>query len=137
MVNKQENPSVATYNWEDKVILIVEDDMINYKFLEMTIRRTQAKVIWAKNGLEGVNMVIANPEIDLILMDIQMPIMNGYEATTKIKSMKPDIPIIAQTAFALNNEGNDVYAAGCDYYLKKPINPFVLLSLLKDIIDAK
>jgi CheY-like chemotaxis protein len=74
------------------------------------------------NGEEAVAYCHENDNIDLLLMDINMPKINGFIATEKIKKFRPEIPIIAQTAFAIEGDEDKVLAAGCDYYISKPID---------------
>jgi len=124
--NKKINTSQI--NWSDKIILIAEDEVMNYLYLEEALRETQAEVIWCKNGQEAVEKVVAEKiPVDIILMDVKMPIMNGYEATKIIKKYQPPIPIIIQTAYAMQNEKQKGYDAGCDEYLEKPIKQERLL----------
>jgi two-component system cell cycle response regulator DivK len=104
-----------------KTILIAEDELLNYKLLETLLKKTGAKVLWAKNGQEAVEAV-SSKKVDLIFMDIKMPKMNGYEATRAIKKFDNSIPIIAQTAFAFANEKKYILQSGCDMYLTKPID---------------
>merc|ERR1711991_317008 len=106
----------------DKTILVVEDVESNFQLLSTYLKRTNVKIIWAMNGKEAVNIMESNNEIDLILMDMQMPVMNGYEATKIIKKKHPKIPIIAETAFALAGDREKILNAGCDDYVSKPIN---------------
>ena len=106
----------------DKTILVVEDVESNFQLLSTYLKRTKVKIIWAMNGKEAVNIMESNTEIDLILMDMQMPVMNGYEATKIIKKKHPKIPIIAETAFALAGDREKILNAGCDDYVSKPIN---------------
>ena len=113
----------------DKVLLVVEDEESNYFLLERILKRTNAKVVWAKNGIEAVD-ITAKGEIDLILMDIRMPVMDGYEATEEIRKFNKTIPIIAQTAYALKGEKERSIAAGCDGYISKPIDPKELLETI-------
>lgn len=123
-----EEINTSQFNWSDKIILIAEDEVMNYLYLEEALRETQAKVIWCKNGQEAVEKVVAEKiPVDVILMDVKMPIMNGYEATKMIKKYKPQIPIIIQTAYAMQNEKQKGYDAGCDDYLEKPIKQERLL----------
>lgn len=114
------------YNWEDKVVLVVEDVKINYVLIKKQLRKTGAKVVWVKNGLESVEYVKDKNEVDLILMDVRMPIMDGIEATKAIKLENPDIPIIIQTACVIGNDYDDIEESGCDDYLFKPIISTVL-----------
>jgi len=122
-------PDSGTRNWTGRVILIAEDEDSNYTFLEHVLKRTGVSLLWAKSGQEAVNMAkIHNP--GLILMDIRMPGMDGYEATDLIKKDNPAIPIIAQTAYALKGEKELSLNAGCDDYISKPINIGELMTVL-------
>ncbi|KPK82994.1 MAG: hypothetical protein AMS27_13455 [Bacteroides sp. SM23_62_1] len=122
----------AVYDWSDKTILIAEDTHTNFLLYEAIMKGTNAKLIWAKNGLEAVEKCLNSKHIDLVLMDIQMPFMNGIEATKRIKKVRKDLVIIAQTAFTANFDENDILDAGCSLVLTKPIMPdFVLLTISK------
>jgi len=121
---------------EGKTILIAEDEILNYKLFESMLNKSGAKLLWAKNGLEAIKMTIDN-RIDLIFMDIKMPEMDGYEATKQIKKLEPNIPIIAQTAFAFANERNFILKSGCDMYITKPIDQTELWRTLKIFISTK
>ncbi|MDQ1771418.1 response regulator [Labilibaculum sp. A4] len=116
-------------NWSSKTILIAEDVESNFLFLEEVIRKTGAEVLWAKNGEDAIEMFNCN-KVDLILMDIQMPLMNGFEATKIIKKQNPKIPIISQTAYAMSEDRVKSLNAGCDDYIAKPIPSQKLLDLL-------
>ncbi len=113
------------------LILIVEDDEPSYKFLEITLKKSGFDSIWAKNGEESVQFCTTNKSIDLVLMDIQLPIMSGFEATKKIKKFCPTLPIIAQTAFAVSGDREKSIEAGCVDYISKPIKQDILLSKIK------
>jgi len=121
---------IGAYNWQGKVILIAEDEEINFLFLEEVLNRTGAKVIWAKNGIEAIQKYHDN-KIDLILMDLKMPEMDGYEAMHQIKDSKGKTKIIAQTAFAMSGEREEILEAGFDGYISKPIKISELLKLLE------
>ena len=132
---KEHDPSINYYdfndfNWNDKTILIVEDEFSNFYFLSEILSLTGAKIIHALNGKESVNICSQHKNIDLILMDIKMPEMNGYEATFLIKKMKPDLPIIAQTAYAFSDDFQKSLEAGCDDYISKPIVKELLIEKL-------
>lgn len=120
-----------SYDWKDKVILVAEDEEINYLFLEEVLNRTSAKVIWAKNGQEAVDMFKQNP-VDLVLMDLKMPEMNGYKAMKIIKELSADTPVIAQTAFAMSGEREEILESGFDGYISKPIKIPLLLTIIND-----
>ncbi|HPQ33431.1 MAG TPA: ATP-binding protein [Tenuifilaceae bacterium] len=123
-----------SHNLQGVTILIAEDDDSNFYFLQEVISPTSATVIRAYNGNDAVEKVLQNPNISIVLMDIQMPVMNGYEATKKIKLEKPDLPVIAQTAFAMAEDRAKSIRAGCDEYLSKPIKPEQLIEVLKKFI---
>ncbi len=120
-----------SYDWKDKMILVAEDEEINYLFLEEVLNRTGASVTWAKNGQEAVDLFKSN-SIDLVLMDLKMPEMNGYEAMKFIKEQKTGVAIIAQTAFAMSGEREEILEAGFDGYISKPIKIPQLLSIIND-----
>lgn len=127
---------LAKYNWKDKVILVVEDEEVNFKFLETVLHDTQAQVLHANDGLQAIDLCLSINKIDLILMDIKMPEMDGFEAAKRIKQVKPDIPIIAQTAFASREDKMNSLQSGCDDYIAKPIEIELLISKInKFFID--
>ncbi len=131
---EQRNESNTNDNFEGKTILIAEDEDNNFIFLQEVLNQTKVKIIRAKDGLQAVNLVKTHPDIALILMDIKMPEMNGYQATSIIKEMKPSIPIIAQTAYAMAEDIIKGKNAGCDDYLSKPIKPELLISTLRHFL---
>ncbi len=122
------------YNWKDKLILVAEDVPTNFLLVKKSLRKTGVNLIWAKNGQEAVNEVSSHNNIDLVLMDIRMPIMNGLEATKKIKEMHPDLPVIAQTAYAMDGDREHSLDAGCDDYISKPINLKEFIELIAKYI---
>jgi len=110
-----------TYDWSDKTVLIAEDVDDNFLFLKTFLRKTKIKVLWARDGREAIEICKKEDSIDIVLMDIRMPFLDGYEATRQIKKFRPELPIIAQTAYALNSDYQKVYDAGCNEYITKPI----------------
>ncbi|MDY0078886.1 MAG: ATP-binding protein [Bacteroidales bacterium] len=119
------------YNWSDKTFLIVEDERTNYNLLMIMLRPSKAKLVWAMDGQEAIDYVKQNPgAIDLILMDIRLPNVNGYEATIAIKKIDKSIPVIAQTAYAMDVEVQKAIQAGCDAYITKPIDRGQLLETI-------
>ncbi len=125
------------YNWNNKKILIAEDDKFSFKFLEGFLRQTNVNVIHAENGKRAVDLCSEDQEIDLVLMDIQMPEMNGYEATALIKQTKKELPIIAQTANAIIEEREKCFEAGCDDFVTKPVNIQELYSKIDKYLTKK
>ena len=126
----------ATYLWEEKTILIVEDNEPSNIYFEAALRKTKVKLIWAKNGLDAVEIVKNTKHIDLILMDINMPKMDGIEATKIIKSINPEIIIVVQTAFILSGEERMCQEAGCDEFITKPIRLKYLLDTINRYLSV-
>jgi PAS domain S-box-containing protein len=121
-------------SWEGKKLLIAEDDHSNYYFLYEALKDTGAEILWSKDGEETLELVRENPDLDLVLMDINMPLINGYECTRIIKREKPDLPVVAQTAYAMSGEREISREAGCDGYLSKPIKVKELLETLANLM---
>lgn len=121
----------SNYNWDGKVLLVAEDEDLNYIFLEEVMIDTKARLIRARDGQEAIRIFENNPEIDLVLMDMQMPVMNGYEATRIIKQINSGVPVIAQTAYHYGEAYEEIMAAGCDDFVSKPID----INGLKELIN--
>ena len=102
------------------VVLAVDDEETNSIYIEAVLRKYTSKIIKAVNGKEAVDICRSNPDISIVLMDIKMPVMNGFEATGIIKSFRKDLPIIAVTAYAMAEDEKIALDAGCDDYLAKP-----------------
>lgn len=117
-------------NWDNKTILIAEDEEGNFKYLKHLLSKTNATILRASNGQEAVDIAEKN-DVDLILMDIRMPVMNGFEATKAIKKLNKNIPIIAQTAFTYQNNEKVSLNSGCDAYIAKPIGKQQLLKAMQ------
>lgn len=105
-------------------ILIAEDEEVNYLFFEALLNKQEQKykLIHARNGQEAIDYCKAFPKIDFVLMDIKMPVKNGYEAFYEIKQLRPDLPIVAQTAFTSQSEKEKIYKTGFDDLITKPID---------------
>lgn len=114
-----------------RIILIAEDDWISFQYLRTILEKSDITVLHAENGEQAVDIVRNTSEIDLILMDIKMPVMDGIEATKIIKRIRPDLPIIAQTAYTYSEERSKISAIGCDEYLAKPLEYAKLNELLR------
>ena len=127
-----ENDNIMNWSkqkWPGKTILIVEDESSNFKYLEALLRN-KVNLLWTNNGIDAVKMCSEKP-IDLVLMDIKLPKMDGFEATRLIKKNKPDLPIIAVTAYAMEADKKMSIDAGCDNYISKPYKMEELYSLIK------
>jgi two-component system, cell cycle response regulator DivK len=132
--NPEKQNQIDSPNWSDYTVLVAEDEDTNFVYLQTALAKTNINVIRAKNGKEAVDTVRTNPYIDIILMDIKMPEMNGLEATRSIKSFRKDIPIIAQTAFAMDEDKRNCEAIGCDDFLAKPIRYKILIEALSKFL---
>lgn len=114
----------------DLNILIVEDDEVSSMVLSKMIQKYASRIFVASEGKEAIRLYQNNPQIDLVLMDIQLPGLNGYEATQKIREFDKDVVIIAQTAFGLSGDREKAIRSGCNDYMSKPISGNVLAGLI-------
>jgi CheY-like chemotaxis protein len=119
---------IQTYNWSKKTILIAEDTEMNYLFLFEALKNTGVHVLRAKDGEETLEILQSVKNIDLILMDINMPKLNGFETTQRIRLINKEIPIIAQTALNIDEAKEKAQQAGCNDYILKPIRLKLFLS---------
>ncbi len=119
---------------DDALILIAEDDEASYYYLEVVLMRKKYHLLHAVNGADAVEFVKQNPGIQLVLMDIKMPVMDGYEATRQIRQFNQEIPIIAQTAFAMTDDIEKIERSGFNDYVTKPIKIPDLLSAIEKYI---
>ena len=117
-------------NWEGKTVLVAEDEEINFLFIDTILSATKATVIHAWNGKQALEYIKKNSAVDLILMDIKMPIMDGLTATKKIKALHSSVPIIAQTAYTLSDDREKCMEIGCVAFLTKPIRKKELLTAI-------
>ncbi len=124
-------------NWEKSTILIVEDVESSIMYYRSAFKNTGARILLATDGEKAVEMAKANPDIDVIVMDIHMPKMNGLEATTKIKEFNPNVQIIIQTAYVLHHTEEECLNAGCDVFLAKPVSLTNIMSIIDNIIAKK
>jgi signal transduction histidine kinase/CheY-like chemotaxis protein len=126
---------IGDLKYSEKNILIAEDVKSNFNYLNAIIELTDATVIWAKNGKDAIQICNHNnPKIDLVLMDIRMPEVDGMEAIKQIKSNNKSIPVIVQTAYAMNNEREECLNAGADQFITKPIDPRKLMKILQEYL---
>ena len=129
-----ENSDPESQEWKGKKILIAEDEEINFLYLFELLRPTGIEIIRAENGEEAIDFYNTNKDIRLILMDVKMPVIDGYEATKHIRQTDKEIPIIALTAYALEEDKQRAVEAGCTLHLSKPILPEILFDALKRYI---
>jgi CheY-like chemotaxis protein len=124
------------FNWENFTILIAEDEIDNYEFLKETLAPSKIKILWAKDGKQAL-LLCRSEEPDLVLMDIKMPVMDGYETTKNIRKFSKNLPIIAQTAFALPMDKEKFADAEFNDYITKPVNRYILLEIIDKYISLK
>lgn len=124
---EEEFPNKSIFQWPNKVILIVDDEDVNAVFIEAVLQGTNVQVLYAKNGQEAIELCKTINKIDLILMDLKMPVLNGISATKEIRKFNTKIPIIAQTALASLEDKQECMNAGCNDIVTKPIEVQELL----------
>jgi len=125
----------SNYDWKNHVILVAEDEIYNYRFIEEMLTATSAKVLHARDGIEAVELVRQNPDISLVIMDLKMPEMDGYKATELIKNLRPGLPVIAQTATVFNDIKEEGNRAAFDEYFSKPIEMKVFMQVIDAYLD--
>ncbi len=118
------------YDWSQKTILLAEDDVPNSLYIVESLRKTKANIIAVKTGQDAIEEIKLGKQIDLVLMDIKMPIVDGLTATKEILKIKPDIPIIAQTAYAFVEDREKAKNAGCVDFISKPMKSVELISTI-------
>lgn len=138
--NKEINTSDTEMliNWDNKTVLIVEDVEMNYLYIDEILEDTGINRLWAKTGNEALQLFKQhNDKLDIILMDIMLPDIDGYEVTKQIRSVNDSVPIVAQTAFALSGDQEKTIDAGCNDYIPKPINQEELLKLMGKYLNIR
>ena len=135
MINpEKENISFTVPDLSGKSLLIVEDDTIGMGMIINLLKPSKCKIINAVNGQEAVEAINVNPDIDIILMDLKMSIMDGFEATKAIRKEFSDLPIIALTAYSLQKDKKKALDAGCNDIITKPISKEILFKKLQDFL---
>lgn len=122
------------YVWDNKTFLIAEDENTNYHFIEAVLKKTGAKLMRAENGIELLELFDKNPEVDIILLDIKMPNMDGYKALKIIRESSSDVPILAQTAYNSPRDRKKSLQLGCNDFLSKPIPQHLLLEKVDKLL---
>ncbi len=118
-------------------ILIVENDHTSYIYYKEVISTTGAIIFWAQDGKQGVEIFEREKNIDLVIMDIEMPVMNGYEATEAIKKISPNTPIVAITAYAMRSVKEKIESLNCNSFLTKPIRANNLLNVVLKYLNIE
>ncbi len=122
-------------DWSNKCFLVVEDEEANYIFLEKVLEKTNATVVWASKGEEAIQKFASGKHIDLILLDIKMPGMDGYETLKELRNNGCNLPVIAQTAYAQPEDEINIRKSGFDDYVAKPIHPKLLIELIEKYLQ--
>jgi len=127
-------PPGSQYSWQGKQVLIVEDEPTNMEFLRLVLRKTQVSITPVPSG-EILRGLYKNLEqYDLVLLDVRLPDASGWELAGEIKAIRPELPVIAQTAFAMASDRQKSLAAGCDNFISKPINKTTLLNMMEEFL---
>lgn len=122
-------------NWSKYTVLIAEDDPINFRYVQLLLeKRTGVQVIWAKLGSEAIEKITRIPEVDLVLLDFQLPDVTGLEVLKQSKVLRPHLPVIMQTAKTWNNEEEECVEAGCNGFFTKPLDVDQLFEFMHDCI---
>jgi PAS domain S-box-containing protein len=135
LTGKEKTASYELSDWSTKTFLIAEDSILNYTYLEALFQKTKVNILWAKDGREAIDLCRDNEHIDLVLMDIKMPVLNGLEAIAEIKKFRKQLPIIVQTAYAMPEDREKSFAAGGDDHLTKPINADELFASINKFLN--
>ncbi len=122
-------------DWTGKKILVVEDVETNMLFFKAALAKTNATILWALDGFESIRLCQSNSDIDLVLMDLRMPKLDGFKATEAIKAFRPMLPIIAQTTYTEDVDTERLFESGCDAYLPKPIRLEDLINTISRLIN--
>jgi len=123
-------------DWSAKTVVLAEDEPANLYYLQEILQKTGITILAAGNGEEAVKLCSLHPETDLVLMDIKMPVMDGFTATRLIKQFRPDMPVIAQTAYAMHDDEERCLKEGCDGYIAKPIFQDALFAKLAPYLNG-
>lgn len=133
--SEEENLSATDYKWNNKLVLVVEDEHFNAELIRSILKPTGINMLFAVTGTQAVEKCMGNPDIDLVLMDVRLPEIDGLQATAEIRKHNTEIPIIAQTAHASHEDRAKCIDAGCNNYITKPINAKELFILMNQYLS--
>ena len=123
------------FDFSDKVVLVVEDNPISFKLMAAVLRQVKTNVVHASNGKKAIEICASGAHFDLVLMDMQMPEVDGLEATKRIKAERPELPIVATTANTYDETAQSCREAGCDAFLTKPLQFRKMFELMQSFFD--
>lgn len=125
------------FDFSNKLVLVVEDNEISYKLIHAVLTQVKTNIVRASNGKEAIEACLSNPDFDLILMDMQMPEVDGLEATRRIKQIRPKLPIVATTANTYDENYHACKDAGCDGFLTKPLQFRKMFELMQCLFEQQ
>jgi len=125
------------FDFSDKIVLVVEDNQISFKLIYAVLKQVKTNVVHALNGLKAIELCASGAHFDLVLMDMQMPEVDGLEATRRIKLIRPELPIVATTANTYDETASTCMEAGCDAFLTKPLQFRKLFEMMQSIFDRQ
>ena len=125
------------FDFSDKLVLVVEDNQIAFKLIHAVLTQVKTNIVRASNGKEAIEACINNEHFDLVLMDMQMPEMDGLEATRRIKQIRPELPIVATTANTYDENAIACREAGCDGFLTKPLQFRKMFETMQSLFDRQ
>jgi CheY-like chemotaxis protein len=123
------------FDFSDKLILVVEDNQISFKLINAVLKQVKANIRHAANGKEAIEACLSDTHFDLVLMDMQMPEVDGLEATRRIKQIRPELPIVATTANTYDENYMACKEAGCDGFLTKPLQFRKMFELMQSLFE--
>ena len=132
-------PSRGKYKFDfsGKIVLVVEDNQISFKLISAVLSQVQAEVVHASNGRKAIEFCQSDAHFDLVLMDMQMPEVNGFDATREIKKLRPGLVVVATTANAYEEDEIACRKAGCDAFIAKPLKFQMLFDLMQSFFDKQ
>jgi CheY-like chemotaxis protein len=133
-MTENNNFSLSSDNLKDIQVLVAEDEESSFRYIEKMLHEVGITVLRAVNGQEAIDITNSNENIQLIIMDIKMPVKNGIEATREIKKLKPLLPIIATTAFMMPGDRQIYQEAGCNDYISKPLKQKELFLMIEKYV---
>jgi two-component system sensor histidine kinase EvgS len=125
------------FDFSNKVVLVVEDNAISFKLISAVLKQVKANVVHASNGRMAIEACSSNKHFDLVLMDVQMPEVDGLEATRRIKKIRPGLPVVATTANTYDENAEACREAGCDAFLTKPLQFRKMFELMQSFFDRQ
>jgi len=128
----------ADYQFADKTILVVEDIDTSIKFFDAALRKSQAKILWAKTGEEAIEILENHiADIDLVLLDLNLPGVNGFDVLKYLRDIDPELPVIVQTAYLFSGERKTSLSMGANGFISKPVQLVELLNNIAKFLNPE